>query len=46
MAVQAAPPGDQTNMAFMNTPVTHGSGTMVVTATDAEFQAQKVKLLA
>ena len=26
-------PGDQTNVAFMNTPVTHGSGTMIVTAT-------------
>jgi Ca2+-transporting ATPase len=25
-------PGDQTNMAFMNTPVTHGSGTLIVTA--------------
>ncbi len=25
-------PGDQKNMAFMNTPVTHGSGTMIVTA--------------
>ncbi len=24
-------PGDQTNMAFMNTPVTHGSGTVIVT---------------
>ena len=26
-------PGDRTNMAFMNTPVTHGSGLMIVTAT-------------
>jgi Ca2+-transporting ATPase len=25
--------GDQTNMAFMNTPVTHGSGIMIVTGT-------------
>ena len=25
-------PGDQVNMAFMNTPVTHGSGAMLVTA--------------
>src|SRR4030095_13554557 len=24
-------PADQTDMAFMNTPVTHGSGTMIVT---------------
>jgi P-type Ca2+ transporter type 2C len=28
--------GDQTNMAFMNTPVTHGSGVMVVTSTGAD----------
>src|SRR6476469_3043539 len=27
--------GDQANMAFMNTPVTHGSGVMMVTATGA-----------
>ena len=26
-------PGDQVNMAFMNSPVTHGSGTMIVTGT-------------
>jgi Ca2+-transporting ATPase len=28
--------GDQTNMAFMNTPVTHGSGIMIVTGTGAD----------
>ena len=28
--------GDQTDMAFMNTPVTHGSGVMIVTATGAD----------
>ena len=28
--------GDQLNMAFMNTPVTHGAGVMVVTATGAD----------
>ncbi len=28
--------GDQSNMAFMNTPVTHGSGVMIVTGTGAE----------
>lgn len=28
--------GDQTNMAFMNTPVTHGSGVMIVTGTGAD----------
>ena len=35
-------PGDQTNMAFMNTPVTHGSGTMIVTATGADAQVGKI----
>ena len=35
-------PGDQTNMAFMNTPVTHGSGTMIVTGTGAEAQVGKI----
>ena len=28
--------GDQVNMAFMNTPVTHGSGVMIVTGTGAD----------
>ena len=35
-------PGDQKNMAFMNTPVTHGSGTMVVTARGADAQVGKI----
>ncbi len=35
-------PGDQTNMAFMNTPVTHGSGMMVVTGTGADAQVGKI----
>jgi Ca2+-transporting ATPase len=35
-------PGDQANMAFMNTPVTHGSGTMVVTATGAGTELGKI----
>jgi P-type Ca2+ transporter type 2C len=35
-------PGDQTNMAFMNTPVTHGSGTMVITATGAGTELGKI----
>ncbi len=35
-------PGDQTNMAFMNTPVTHGSGTIVVTATGAGTEVGKI----
>src|SRR3974390_1400244 len=35
-------PGDQTDMAFMNTPVTHGSGVMIVTATAAESEMGKI----
>jgi Ca2+-transporting ATPase len=35
-------PGDQANMAFMNTPVTHGSGTMIVTATGAGTEVGKI----
>jgi len=35
-------PGDQRNMAFMNTPVTHGSGMMLVTAVGADAQIGKI----
>jgi P-type Ca2+ transporter type 2C len=35
-------PGDQTNMAFMNTPVTHGSATMIVTATGSSTELGKI----
>ncbi|EFC81921.1 HAD-IC family P-type ATPase [Frankia sp. EUN1f] len=35
-------PGEQTNMAFMSTPVTHGSGTMIVTATGAGTELGKL----
>ena len=35
-------PGEQTNMAFMNTPVTHGSGTVVVTGTGAQTELGKI----
>ena len=35
-------PGDQSNMAFMNTPVTHGSGTMIVTGTGASTELGKI----
>jgi P-type Ca2+ transporter type 2C len=35
-------PGDQTDMAFMNTPVTHGSGIMIVTATGAGTELGKI----
>ncbi|HEY6743054.1 MAG TPA: HAD-IC family P-type ATPase, partial [Lapillicoccus sp.] len=35
-------PGDQTNMAFMNTPVTHGSGVLIVTGTGADTELGKI----
>ena len=35
-------PGDQTDMAFMHTPVTHGSGVMIVTATGADTEVGKI----
>jgi Ca2+-transporting ATPase len=35
-------PGDQANMAFMNTPVTHGSATVIVTATGAATEVGKI----
>jgi Ca2+-transporting ATPase len=35
-------PGDQINMAFMNTPVTHGSGTVIVTGTGARTELGKI----
>jgi Ca2+-transporting ATPase len=35
-------PGDQTNMAFMNTPVTHGSATMIVTSTGPNTELGKI----
>src|SRR5664279_3995942 len=35
-------PGDQSNMAFMNTPVTHGSGVMIVTGTGADTQIGQI----
>src|SRR6476659_4951521 len=35
-------PGDQVNMAFMNTPVTHGSGVMLVTAVGGDAQVGKI----
>ncbi|WP_051683658.1 HAD-IC family P-type ATPase [Blastococcus sp. URHD0036] len=38
-------PGDQSDMAFMNTPVTHGSGTMVVTATGADTELGKISAM-
>ncbi|MFJ9343186.1 cation-translocating P-type ATPase [Streptomyces sp. NPDC101733] len=35
-------PGEQTNTAFMNTPVTHGSGLMIVTATGPRTELGKI----
>ncbi len=35
-------PGDPSNMAFMNTPVTHGSAIMIVTATGAGTELGKI----
>jgi len=35
-------PGDQTDMAFMHTPVTHGSGLMIVTATGSNTEVGKI----
>src|SRR4029077_17152348 len=35
-------PGDQRNMAFMNTPVTHGSGVMIVTASAVDGELGKI----
>lgn len=34
--------GDQSNMAFMNSPVTHGSGVMIVTGTGAETEVGNI----
>ena len=35
-------PGEQSNMAFMHTPVTHGSGVMIVTGTGSGTQVGKI----
>jgi P-type Ca2+ transporter type 2C len=34
--------GDQSNMAFMNSPVTHGSGVMIVTGTGADTEVGSI----
>jgi P-type Ca2+ transporter type 2C len=38
-------PGDQTNMAFMNTPVTHGSATVIVTGTGSDTELGKISAM-
>ena len=35
-------PGEQSNMAFMHTPVTHGSGVVIVTATGSDTEVGKI----
>jgi Ca2+-transporting ATPase len=35
-------PGDQSDMAFMHTPVTHGSGAMIVTATGGDTEVGRI----
>ncbi|ANW16886.1 cation-translocating P-type ATPase [Streptomyces clavuligerus] len=35
-------PGEQSNMAFMNTPVTHGSGVLVTTATGSDTELGRI----
>ena len=42
LSEQRLGPGDQMNMAFMNTPVTHGSGTMIVTGVGADTELGKI----
>jgi Ca2+-transporting ATPase len=36
------PPGEQSNMAFMHTPVTHGSATLIVTGTGSDTEVGKI----
>ena len=42
VAGDGLPPGDQTDMAFMNTPVTHGSGVLVVTAIGSDTELGRI----
>ena len=42
VAASGLSPGDQVDMGFMNTPVTHGSGVMVVTGTGANTELGKI----
>jgi Ca2+-transporting ATPase len=38
-------PADERNMAFMNTPVTHGSGTLLVTATGGDTEVGRISAM-
>jgi Ca2+-transporting ATPase len=38
-------PGDQTNMAFMNTPVTHGDAVVLVTGTGAQTELGRISTM-
>ncbi|GEL21164.1 ATPase [Pseudonocardia sulfidoxydans NBRC 16205] len=38
-------PGEQRNMAFMNTPVTHGSGVLLVTATGGDTEVGRISAM-
>src|SRR3954465_6382380 len=38
-------PGDQADMAFMNTPVTHGSGVVIITGTGADTELGKISAM-
>ena len=42
LAATEMAPGEQTNMAFMHTPVTHGSGVIVVTGTGSGTEVGKI----
>ncbi|MFD7625894.1 cation-translocating P-type ATPase [Streptomyces sp. NPDC059851] len=42
LPVERLGPGDQPNMAFMNTPVTHGSGLVIVTGTGSGTELGKI----
>ena len=42
LADGALGPGDQSNMAFMNTPVTHGSGVLIITGTGSGTELGKI----
>ena len=42
LQADALNPGDQVNMAFMNSPVTHGTGVVIVTGCGADSELGKI----